>query len=94
MAAVQVPFDFTFTVSDSLGLKVKGTATIIVYPEIRVVSQLKPAYVGVPYQDQLVVEGGSGPPFSFTDMAGLPPGLTMDADGVITGTPTALPAPV
>jgi hypothetical protein len=44
--------------------------------------------VGVPYTATLAVAGGF-PPYVWSVQSGsLPPGLSMDADGNITGTPT------
>lgn len=49
--------------------------------------QFPDAYVGQPYSVQVTVSGGFAP---FTwGATGLPPGLTMNANGLITGTPTA-----
>jgi hypothetical protein len=46
--------------------------------------------IGYPYSHQLAASGGV-PPYSFAIIAGaLPPGLTMDAAGLITGIPTRL----
>jgi len=48
--------------------------------------ELKTGYILVPYQDQVHVFGGT-PPFTFTVVKGsLPHGLTMDDNGVISGT--------
>ena len=47
---------------------------------------------GVIYEHELELKDGTGvPPFSFSLAAGgLPPGLTLDATGVISGTPTTI----
>ena len=47
------------------------------------------AQVGVAYSGKIVASGGT-PPYTFTDTGNaLPPGLALNADGTITGTPTA-----
>jgi len=44
--------------------------------------------VGAAYNEQLTADGGT-PPYTFAIASGtLPDGLTMDAAGLITGTPT------
>ncbi|PWU08150.1 MAG: hypothetical protein C5B51_08340 [Terriglobia bacterium] len=44
--------------------------------------------VGVPYTGSVAGVGGFGGPYTFSNVSGLPPGLTMDINGNITGTPT------
>lgn len=43
--------------------------------------------VGTPYFEQITGAGGT-PPFTFTALGALPPGLSIDSAGNITGTPT------
>lgn len=47
------------------------------------------ASVGVPYSQRVSLSGGGTPPYSFSVVNSnpLPPGLSMDADGLVTGTP-------
>lgn len=46
--------------------------------------------VGTSYTHNLVAAGGTGGPYTFTQIGGmLPPGLTLATDGTISGTPTA-----
>jgi len=50
------------------------------------------AYVGVPYEVQIVSEEGSGcEPYDWFEVvnSSLPPGLSMTRDGLISGTPTS-----
>lgn len=45
--------------------------------------------VGVPYSQQLTPSGGAGAPYTFADNGvTLPPGLSIDAAGLVSGTPT------
>ncbi len=45
--------------------------------------------IGVPYRQLLIVSGGT-PPYTWTIISGsLPPGINLDTDGVVSGTPTA-----
>jgi photosystem II stability/assembly factor-like uncharacterized protein len=52
-----------------------------------VISGLPRAYANTPYDATIPASGGC-PPYVFTDVAGLPNGLTADAHGRITGAPT------
>ncbi|MEO7994652.1 MAG: putative Ig domain-containing protein [bacterium] len=49
---------------------------------------LPPAILGTPYEAQLLI-GGAVPPLQFTISPLLPPGLSIDGNGVISGTATA-----
>lgn len=46
--------------------------------------------VGQPLTGDIGVTGGKGPPYSVTevDVTQLPPGVTIDGNGAISGTPT------
>jgi hypothetical protein len=67
----------TFTVSDAT-------------PVITSTSPLPTGTVGVPYSTTLVASGGTGGPYTWTLTSGsLPPGLTLNPNGTISGTPTA-----
>jgi len=58
------------------------------YPPPRIATELLPmAIVGVPYQARISVDGGM-PPFRFeVQSITLPRGVTLDANGVLSGTP-------
>jgi len=92
----QGTFPYTFKVVDSSGNTVSGTATKncsigIVQLQTVPLSITCPtagATVGVPYSSTPVVVGGVSP-YTFSISAGaLPAGLTLNANGTITGTPT------
>ena len=53
-------------------------------------SSLPTGQVGVPYTATLTPSGGTGPYTFSTSLASLPPGLSVSAAGVISGTPTAI----
>lgn len=64
------------------------TFSLIVGPWITTSSPLPPATVGVTYLQTLTVLGGNAP-YTWSIASGaLPPGLTLSAAGVISGTPT------
>jgi hypothetical protein len=50
---------------------------------------LPPATMGVPYSQHFAVSGGRGP-YRWTISGGLPPGLSLQADGGILGTPNVV----
>ena len=61
-----------------------GCPVIVVSP-----ATLPPGGVGVAYSQQLTATGGTGP-YTFAVTSGtLPPGLTLSAGGLLSGTPTA-----
>lgn len=65
------------------------TLTVVVRSAVVVKSPPVPSSeVGVPFQLQLTVSGGTGSGYTLTPTGTLPPGVTMDADGTIFGTPT------
>jgi len=64
------------------------TFTTVPGEGIDISNPLEVAYVGVPVDHQYVVTGGIGPYEFVIDRGSLPPGLSMAADGNITGTPT------
>ena len=79
-------FSFTVKVTDIEGLYSSQTFEIDVV-ESRPDSPLLPAQLGQDYNQALTAEGGQ-PPASFALAAGqMPPGLTLNSDGTITGVP-------
>jgi hypothetical protein len=63
-------------------------ATISNYPLVVTTNSLPGATVGTPYSATLTASGGL-PPYTWSIISGsLPPGLSMDSSGNITGTPT------
>lgn len=81
-------YSFTITASDFLGreLDVVGAGTIsgglVVTPPPGLV-------VDVPYSGQIQVAGGTSPYGFVITSGGLPPGMSLSASGLLTGTPTA-----
>ena len=84
-------YSFTVTVTDSLGLKTTASYTLTINPPPTLVAApdgLPAGRVGRHYAQSIGTSGGT-PPFSFSVAAGsLPTGTTINADGVISGTPT------
>ena len=82
---------FTLAVIDSEAIPASATAnfSIGVQSELAVTSlSLPPATVGIGYSTSLAATGGT-PPYTWTlPNSGLPPGLALDSNGAISGTPT------
>jgi len=72
---MKVPFSFTIVVAEAAPLTVDVTGVPT------------SAQVGAPYSGVIKASGGT-PPYMFTLDVALPAGLTLNADGTITGTPT------
>jgi hypothetical protein len=60
-------------------------------PPLRVTtSSLAPAVVGKSYVEQLQASGGPEPVYSWSVLSGnLPPGITLNTSGVLSGIPTS-----
>jgi hypothetical protein len=82
---------YHFTVRASNGVDPDATleVTLEVAPPLAIqTSTLPDAAVGTAYGSPVVATGGL-PPYTFTKTGGsLPPGLTLQANGTVTGTPT------
>jgi hypothetical protein len=75
----------TTAVATSEGFVAKFTGSITVSP-----TALPPATVGTGYSQALTASGGAGAPYTFAVTGGSPPpGLSLSAGGVLSGTPTA-----
>jgi len=86
-------FSFQFTAkgpdpNGPCGTPTTTDATLTVAAPIALApASLPGGVVGVPYNQQLTASGGSGS-FVFTLSGALPPGLTLRAGGLLSGTPT------
>jgi large repetitive protein len=80
---------FTVQVSDSSGLSAQLPLSITVNPVLSIATTLLPSgTIGSAYKTKLKASGGT-PPVTWSIVGGaLPGGLTMDAGGTISGTPT------
>jgi hypothetical protein len=68
---------------------IAATLTVNVWPVITTISSLPAGTVGVGYSQTLAATNGT-PPYTWSAIAGaLPNGLTFDATGLLSGTPTA-----
>lgn len=83
-------YTFVLTATDALAQTVSASYALTVSPLSLTPDSLAPGRVGVPYSASLAPVGGVGP---YTMQAvstwDLPPGLTLSAAGVLSGTPTA-----
>ncbi|MEQ1352591.1 MAG: putative Ig domain-containing protein [Candidatus Acidiferrum sp.] len=86
-------FFYTVTVTDSSSpVQTDSVAENIlnIAQQLQVVNDLSPAYIGESYNGFFLVGGGSYP-YKLTVVSGnLPPGLTMQNNGQVFGTPTML----
>ncbi|WP_348263886.1 putative Ig domain-containing protein [Telmatobacter sp. DSM 110680] len=84
--------NLTVTVTDASNptKTVSGAESITIHPSgtLSLTGTLPIAIVGVPYSYTLKATGGN-PPYTYALTAGsLPPGITLQSDGLISGTPT------
>ena len=84
------PFTVVVTVTDSNDATGSQSYTVTVNPAIMLSpSTLPTPTVGNFYSQQLTASGGSGSGYVFTSGT-LPPGLTLSASGLLSGTPTTV----
>lgn len=80
-------YSFTITASDFLGRERDLVAAGTVAGVLAVTPPSSPV-TNTPYNSQILVTGGTGP-YSFAISSGaLPPGMSLGAGGLLTGTPT------
>jgi hypothetical protein len=81
---------FTVQVTDNAGLKASGQLTIVVAPAVSIATTSLPGgKVGTPFSQMLTAVGGT-PPYTFALSAGsLPPGISIAANGLLSGSPTS-----
>jgi uncharacterized protein YhjY with autotransporter beta-barrel domain len=83
---------FTVTATDNVGNTGTASYTINIGGNNLTVAPatLPNGTLAVPYSQTVTASGGTGGPYTFALASGtLPPGLTMNAGGLISGTPTA-----
>jgi uncharacterized repeat protein (TIGR01451 family) len=86
------PFTFTITAADSLGCTGTNTYTIqVICPSLTLSPPAMPnGSLSQIYSNAITASGGQ-PPVTFSLISGsLPPGLVLAANGVVSGTPTAV----
>lgn len=85
-------YPYTVTVTDSSPTPATDTAQNVlnVAQPLQIVANLNPAYIGEAYTTYLTATGGVYPYTWAIPSGSLPPGLTLQASGFITGTPTQL----
>ena len=84
------PFPITVTATDGAGVAVSTTfnVTFTDAPSITGPGTLPNGTVNVVYPGATIINGGGKGPFTWT-ATGMPPGLTIDSSGTISGIPTA-----
>jgi len=69
-------------------MQVPFTIQLSVYGGIVVTGPLADAYVGQSYSQQISASGGKGGPYTYSNVTGVPTGLSVSSTGVVSGTPT------
>ncbi|WP_238149828.1 putative Ig domain-containing protein [Dyella jiangningensis] len=86
------PDSFTYTASNGGGTSAPATATITVSPPTITYTPSSPAAgtVGVAYSQSIAGASGGATPYTYTIVSGTPPpGVTLAANGTLSGTPTS-----
>jgi uncharacterized protein (TIGR03437 family) len=83
-------YQVTFRVQDGFGNIAQATLTLtVISTSFRVTTPLLPsAQLGQAYSAAIGTEGGSAPFFFVLQGGGVPPGLNLGINGVVSGTPT------
>lgn len=81
---------FTAQVTDSNNLSASKLFALMINPVITSVSPLPAGAVGAPYHQRLEAAGGIPPYMWGVWSGGLPPGVVLDVNGLLSGTPTVL----
>ena len=81
-------FPLTITAANGTAPDAAQGFTLTINPALALTPATLPTpTLGSPYSQQLTAAGGSGAGYTFSG-TGLPPGLALDANGLISGTPT------
>ncbi|OJW21328.1 MAG: hypothetical protein BGO49_07685 [Planctomycetales bacterium 71-10] len=88
--AADAPSQVTITLTDGGGASITRAASILVNPTFVLQGAIPGPSLNYPYESQFTATGGAGGSYTFT-ATGLPPGLTMSASGLISGTVTTGP---
>jgi large repetitive protein len=83
-----VPFEVWVTDFNGREARAPASIAVIAYP-VAVNPVVAPGLVGLPYTGGISVSGGTPPYVCALAAGGLPPGLTLNANCTITGTPVA-----
>ncbi|MCW5965270.1 MAG: putative Ig domain-containing protein [Bryobacterales bacterium] len=83
-------FVFTLRATDADGRQAEQQYSVTFGPglQITTTSPLPPATLGSPYSTPFAAVGGVSPYYWFFGESNPPPGLDLDSDGVLSGTPT------
>jgi hypothetical protein len=82
--------DYTVAVTDNFGLVANASATITEPAAIVFGGPLTDGYPLVPYSGSVAASGGTGTLTHAKTAGALPPGITLQVDGTLAGTPTTL----
>ena len=84
-------FTFLVTATDSIGATGTQSLTIVVNPIVSITTTTLPAWTNQypTYNQTLAKTGGTGTVTFSTVNANLPPGITLNSAGLLSGTPTA-----
>jgi hypothetical protein len=81
------PFTVSVTVGSQTSAAVSFSITVPALPAVTTTS-LPSGNVGIAYSRQLQYSGGSGATPSWSSTGSLPPGITVNTSGLVSGTPT------
>jgi hypothetical protein len=82
------PFTFTAQVRDQLGATAtRSFSGSVVTPLTITTPSLSNGVLGAPYSASIAATGGTAP-YQWSSAGNLPPGVTVSADGTVSGTPT------
>jgi uncharacterized repeat protein (TIGR03803 family) len=83
-------YTFTVQATDTIGAASTATFSVHIAPITLIPSSLVNWTVGLPGYSQTIVANGAAGAVTFSESGALPPGLTLDNNGMLAGTPTAV----